>query len=157
MDANPDYSDLLSEFNSAGVRYLVIGAHALAFHAEPRFTKDLDVWVDPAADNAPRVWAALRKFGAPLKGIAKTEFAVPDMVYQMGVPPNRVDVLTSIAGVRFPNAWPRRVRVSFGGVPIFVLSRTDLIRNKRACARPQDLLDVKQLLRAAAPRRRRRT
>ena len=146
MDANPDYCDLLSEFNAANVRYLVIGAHALAYHAEPRFTKDIDVWVDAADENARRVWTALREFGAPLRGISAGEFAVPDMVYQMGIPPNRVDVLTSVAGVRFANAWRRRVRVSYGGIVIFVMSRADLIRNKRACGRPQDLLDVKQLI-----------
>lgn len=160
MDANPDYCDLLSEFNAASVRYLVIGAHALAYHAEPRFTKDIDVWVHSAAENARRVWAALRKFGAPLKGIGAADFSVPDMVYQMGMPPNRVDVLTSVAGVRFANAWRRRVRVSYGGVGIFVMSRTDLIRNKRACGRPQDLLDVKQLVagtRGTGSRARKRT
>lgn len=109
---------------------------------------------------ARRVWAALREFGAPLKGIGAGEFAVPDMVYQMGIPPNRVDVLTSVAGVRFANAWRRRVRVSYGGVVISVLSRGDLIRNKRACGRPPDLLDVKQLaaaMRGSGNRARKRT
>lgn len=86
MDANRDFSELLSEFNAAGVRYLVVGAHALAYHVEPRFTKDLDVWIECSAGNAARVWTALRRFGAPLKGIIETDFSKDGIVYQMGLP-----------------------------------------------------------------------
>lgn len=157
MDANRDFSELLSGFNVAGVRYLVVGAHALAFHDEPRFTKDLDIWVESGVENATRVWGALHRFGAPLKGINKDDFSTEGIVYQMGVPPNRIDVLTGISGVRFEAAWKRRVKTSFGGVPIHILGRSDLIRNKRASGRPQDLLDVQSLTKRrhrAAKRRR---
>lgn len=145
MMVNSDFSDLLSAFNAAGVDYLVVGAHALAAHGIVRATKDLDVWVGPSPANAERVIEALRAFGAPLRGISAEDFATSGTVYQMGIPPIRIDVLTEIDGVSFDSAWPRRVVTTYGGHPVAVLSRADLLQNKRAAGRPQDLADVAAL------------
>lgn len=144
---NRDFRDLLAACNDAEVRYLVVGAYAVTFHARPRFTKDLDVWVDPTPDNAARVVRALAAFGAPLtaNGVTANDFTNPDIVYQMGVPPNRIDVLTSVAALEFASCWQRRVESTYGDVPVHYLAREDLIANKRAVARPQDLLDVEAL------------
>lgn len=145
---NPDFRDLFSALNAAEARYLVVGAYAVTFHARPRFTKDLDVWVGRAPDNAARVWQALAAFGAPMAEVRPEDFSRPDTVFQIGVVPNRIDVLTTIEGVEFAPAWERRVRSEYGDQVLWVLSRSDLITNKRALARPQDLEDVRELERA---------
>lgn len=145
VNVNSDFSDLLSAFNDAGVEYLVVGAHALAAHGIVRATKDLDVWVRPSPDNAARVMVALAAFGAPLREVTAADFAQPGTIYQMGVAPIRIDVLTAIDGVQFDDAWPARVVTSYGDRPAFVLSRRDFLQNKRTCARPQDLADVAAL------------
>jgi hypothetical protein len=148
MPVNPDFRDLFSAFNAEGVRYLLVGGYAVAFHAEPRFTKDLDLWIDASAANSLKVYAALRAFGAPLGGTTAAELAVPEQVLQIGVPPNRVDLVTSIDGVAFAAAWANRVETDYGNQRIWVIGRADLIANKRASGRPQDALDVATLLRS---------
>ncbi len=142
---NPDFRDLLVEFNAHGVEYVVVGAHALAAHGHVRATKDLDVWVRPERDNARRVLAALRSFGAALHGLTEDDLATPGVVFQMGVPPVRIDVLTEIDGVDFEAAWRDRMLTQFAGVPTAVLGREQLIQNKRAAGRAQDLADVEWL------------
>jgi hypothetical protein len=142
-----DFSDLLSEFNAHRVEYLVVGAHALAAHGHVRATKDMDVWVRPTRENAERVLAALAAFGAPLHGTSLDDFAGPDFVLQIGVQPIRIDVLTSITGVSFDEAWPARLEATFDGAPVGVLSKEHLIQNKSATGRPQDLADVDFLTR----------
>ena len=144
---NRDFSDLLAAFAAHDVRYLVVGGYAVTFHTRPRFTKDLDVWVDPAAANAQRVVAALTTFGAPLDahGVTANDFARSGVVYQIGVPPNRIDVLTSVEALDFGACWDRRVRSTYGQVPVAFLAKSDLIVNKRAVGRAQDLEDVKAL------------
>ena len=143
---HPDFKELLSEFNAHRVEYLVVGAHALAAHGHVRATKDMDVWVRPSTDNARRVIAALKAFGAPLHGVTVEELSKPDLVVQLGVAPVRIDVITSITGVEFDEAYPARLETHFAGEPVGVLSRQHLIQNKSATARPQDLADVKLLL-----------
>lgn len=145
MPVNPDFSDLFSALNEVDARYLMVGGYAVSFHAEPRFTKDLDVWVEPTPANAAAVRAALSAFGAPMSGVSQEDLATPGMVVQVGVPPNRIDIVTSIDGVGFPEAWAERVAAVYGDVPIHVIGRSDLIRNKRACGRPQDLVDADRL------------
>jgi hypothetical protein len=145
---NSDFKDLLRIFNEHKVRYLVVGGYAVIKYTEPRYTKDLDVWVEPTAKNARAVFAALREFGAPLSRLTAADFAEEGCIYQMGRPPARVDVITSIESVRFADAWPNRVASDFGGVPAQVISRQDLLTNKRALGRPQDLVDVQGLLEA---------
>ena len=139
---NPDFRDLFAALNEAEARYLVVGAHAVAFYAEPRFTKDLDVWVEASAVNAPRIMAALLAFGAPLAGVTEADFQALGAVLQIGVAPNRIDITTHIDGVAFAAAWPNRLSTAFGDQSIWIIGRTELIQNKTAVARPQDLLDL---------------
>ena len=152
MPIHRDFRDLLKEFNGAKVEYLVVGAYAVSFHAEPRYTKDLDLWINPTPRNAQRVHAALSRFGAPLSKVKVGDFAKPGIVYQMGVEPVRVDILTSVSVLDFARAYRRRLRSSYGGVRISILSIEDLIASKKAAGRPQDLLDVETLKRKMARR-----
>jgi hypothetical protein len=145
IPVHSDFSDLLATFNANGVEYLVVGAHALAAHGHVRATKDLDVWVRPSLENAPRVLRALAAFGAPLQDLAVEDLSQPGLVFQIGVPPLRVDVLTEIDGVEFESAWPARILAQLGGVGVPVLSRHHLIANKKASGRLQDLADVERL------------
>lgn len=145
---SPDFRDLLSEFNAAGVEYLVVGAYALAAHGRVRATGDLDVWVKPVPENAKRVLAALRAFGAPLQSLTEQDLSRPDLVFQIGNEPMRIDILTSIDAVDFQAAWNNRFTTRLGDQPVGVLSAADLIKNKRAVARPQDLADVDWLEKA---------
>jgi hypothetical protein len=156
MFLSSDFRDLFSTLNGCRVRYLVVGAHAVVFHSEPRYTKDLDIWVEATTENAQHVFDALARFGAPLGDMTQDDFTNPEMIYQIGVEPNRVDFMMSIAGVTFASAWRNKVRTTYEGVRIFVLGRRDLIRNKRLAARPQDLLDVHNLTRCAAKRKKHR-
>ena len=144
MDRN--FRDMLSALRAADADFLIVGAHALAVHGKPRATGDLDIWVRPTVQNAARVYRALVEFGAPLHGITVADFATPHTVYQIGLPPSRIDILTGIDGVTFDEAWPRRVQVSQPGLELPVLGRDDLIANKRAAGRPKDLVDVAELL-----------
>jgi hypothetical protein len=138
---NPDFLDLLRLLLKAGARFMVVGAHAMAVHGVPRATGDLDVWVDLDSANAALVWAALLEFGAPVSavGIRREDLEEPGIVIQIGQPPRRIDILTGISGVSFPDAWPRRVVHEVDGTAIPFLGQHDLIRNKRAAGRPKDL------------------
>ena len=142
---NQDFKDLLAEFNARQVEYLIVGAHALAAHGHVRATQDLDVWVRPDPENANRVIAALRAFGAPLHDLTVQDLSRPGLIFQIGVEPIRIDVLTVIDGVQFDEAWSERVHSTFAGEPVAVLSREHLIKNKLAAARTQDLADVERL------------
>jgi hypothetical protein len=142
---NPDFRELLLAFNAHGVEYLVVGAHALAVYGHVRATKDLDVWVRPDGENAKRILTALSAFGAPLDDLTSDDLSRAGTVFQIGVPPLRIDLITSIDGVDFTEAWPDRFSTTFGGVPVFVISRHHLITNKKTAARLQDLADVEQL------------
>lgn len=149
-ELNPDFRDMLSEFSDQAADYLLVGAYALAVHGVPRATGDLDVWVRPTEDNARRVRAALGRFGAPLAGVTERDLVTPGTVFQIGVAPNRIDVLTSIDGVDFDEAWLARRIVHIEGLEVPVLARHHLIRNKKATGRPQDLADVARLEQDAA-------
>lgn len=142
---NPDYRDMLSAFEDAGVEYLLVGAYALAAHGQPRATGDIDLWVHPSSENAGRVMQALQTFGAPLSEVSPEDFAKPEVVFQIGVTPRRIDILTSIEGVEFAEAWKDRMEVDIEGVVVPVLSREHLIRNKRALGRTQDKADLERL------------
>ena len=145
MEVNSDFRDLLRELNDENARYLVVGGMALAFHARPRFTRDLDIWVEASASNAQKVHKALAAFGAPLDNLAVHELEQPDLVFQIGIEPIRVDILTSITGVDFDEAWPQREAANYGDAAVFVIGRNHLIKNKRATGRLQDLADLEQL------------
>lgn len=142
MKVSSDFNELLSLFNHYHVKYLVVGGYAVIKYTEPRFTKDLDLWVKADADNASAVYQALLAFGAPLTGLSADDFAHEGYFYQMGMAPVRVDILMSVTGLMFSEAWERRVEVDFAGVPTFFISREDLITTKQALGRPQDVIDV---------------
>lgn len=145
MSLNSNFKDLLSALNRCEANYMVGGGYAVMLYTEPRYTKDLDIRVESAPDNAERVFRALAEFGAPLAGMNPGEFAQPDVIYQLGMPPSRTDVLTSITGVEFANAWGRKTVASFGELRAFFINAEDLIRNKRATGRPTDLADCARL------------
>jgi hypothetical protein len=142
---NRDFVEMLSALRDAGADYLVVGAHALAAHGRPRATGDLDLWVRATADNARRVYAALQAFGAPLAELSVNDLTSPDVVFQIGVAPARIDILTSVSGVRFDEAWKDRITVPVAGLDVPVIGRAALIRNKRAAGRPRDLVDAAEL------------
>jgi hypothetical protein len=133
---------MLSALSAAGADFLVVGAHALAVHGYPRATGDLDIWVRPTRENADRVWEAIEKYGAPRRGITRDDFHTLDTVFQIGVAPNRIDILTSIDGVDFAEAWEKRASVVVEQRSFYVIGRDDLLKNKRATGRPKDLADA---------------
>ncbi len=145
MFVNSDFSDLLRIFNANHVRYLVIGGYAVVQYAEPRFTKDLDVWISTDSANAEAVFKALREFGAPLIDLTANDFSEEGYFFQMGIPPVRVDLLMGIPGPDFEECWSRRLEVDFDGLKVNFISKQDLIVAKRASGRPQDLLDADSL------------
>jgi len=147
MAASPHYRDLLQSFNEHSVEYLIVGGYAVMKYTEPRFTKDLDIWVGSSPENSARLFQALAGFGAPLAhdGVTPETFTQPDVVYQIGVAPVRIDILTRITGVKFSDAWPNRVASTFFGVPVFLISLDDLLANKRAAGRSADLDDLERL------------
>lgn len=145
-----DFEDLLDALAEEGATYLVVGAHAVGVHGVPRSTGDLDLWVGTERDNAGRVWRALRAFGAPVRahGLTVEDLTRPGTVYQVGLPPFRIDILTTISGCTFEAAWARRVVRGVGGRDLTFLGLADLVTNKRASGRTKDLLDL-ELLREA--------
>lgn len=142
---NPDFVEMLAELHAAEADFLVVGAHALAVHGRPRATGDLDLWVRSTPENARRVYAALQRFGAPLQDLTLTDLMTADVVYQIGLPPARIDILTSISGVTFEEGWASRTTTSVGDLDVPVLGRACLIQNKRAAGRPKDLADLAEL------------
>jgi hypothetical protein len=139
---NPDFVDLLRAFVAADVRFLIVGAYALALHGRPRATGDLDIWIDPTPGNAARVMQALAAFGAPLADVTTGDFSQPGVTFQIGVAPARIDILTELTGLRFADAWPDRMRRAFGDIEVDFIGREAFIRNKRATGRAKDLGDI---------------
>lgn len=139
---NPNFKDILCEFNEAGVDYLIVGAYAMAAHGCPRATGDIDLWVRPTEENAVRVWDALKRFGAPMSRVDVKDFRTPDVVYQIGAAPHRIDVLTSISGVAFNTAWENRLEAEIDGLAVPVIGHAELLANKLATGRPKDLVDA---------------
>ncbi len=140
-----DYRDILSIFIDGNVEFLVVGAYALAAHGIPRATGDIDLWINRSSRNVKNVWKALEKFGAPLAKLDVSDLEKPGIVYQIGVAPNRIDILTSIDGVEFSDAWPMRLEVNIEGLIVPVIGKKHLIENKKTVARPQDLVDIEVL------------
>ena len=142
-----EFHDILTELVRAQARFIVVGAHALAAHGVPRATVDLDIWIGSDIGNSDRVYRALAAFGAPLEDlrISRDDLAQPDTVTQFGVPPLRIDVLTSLSGVEFEAAWNTRMEGVIEGVHVPILDRESFIRNKRASGRKKDLADLELL------------
>jgi hypothetical protein len=145
MQPNTDLTELLVALNEEDARYLIIGGYAFAFHGRPRATKDVDIFVGDDAENAKRVWRALVAFGAPLSELTQRDLSTPDVVFSMGLPPNQIDILTSIDGISFAQAWEARVAAAYGDVAVWYIAKPDLITNKKSVARLQDLADVEYL------------
>ena len=137
-----DARDLLRAFSALDVRYLVVGAHALGYWAQPRATGDFDLFIDPTKANAVRVWKALEEFGAPLFDLTVEDLSRPGVVFQMGVPPFRIDLATELTGITFDEAWEGHGVVKAGEIEIPIIGRAAMIRNKRLTGRPKDLLDL---------------
>ena len=146
---NPDFLALLEELLAADVRFLVVGAHALAAHGIPRATGDIDIWIHREAPNANRAFEALVRFGAPLSslGVSVADLTKVDVVVQIGLPPRRIDILTGVSGLDFAAAWDRRIQVPIDGLnsAVPVLGKEDLVTSKQAAGRPKDLADLKLL------------
>jgi len=151
----PDFEEFIASLNEHRVRYLIVGAYAVGFHARPRATKDIDVLVDRTPANARRVRACLTAFlGGSASNITEAKLQNPRTLIVLGVPPVRIDVLTSIAGLEsFASAWKRKAEGRYGATPAFFISLVDLIAAKSATGRPQDIADVDVLVRAAERRR----
>ncbi len=142
---NPDFVALLRELSAAEARFLVVGAYAVSFHSRPRAAGDLDVWIEPTPANAARAMLALARFGAPMLELSAEDLTRPDMVYQIGVAPRRIDLLTSLTGLTFEEAWRDRVRGRIGDIEVPFIGRDALIRNKRVLGRARDLADLESL------------
>ena len=140
-----DYAEMLAALSAEGAEFVVVGAYALGAHGRVRATKDIDILVRPSGDNAPRVWRALVTFGAPLRDLDPADLSQPDLMFQIGMDPVRIGLLTSIVGVEFDEAWRTRVFADLGGITVPVLSREMLIKAKRAAGRLQDLADLEAL------------
>lgn len=154
MAVNKDFEDLLRLLNSVRAKYLVVGAYAVIFYTEPRYTKDIDIWIEPTPKNAEKVYHALKRFGAPVKNLTIEDLTNPNLVYQIGIEPNRIDILMGIAKLPFNRAWKGRRVSRYGRQRIYFLGREDLIRAKKQAGRPQDQLDARQLSASPAEEKR---
>lgn len=145
MEVQPDFRELLALFNVHHVEYMIVGGYALAFHGAPRFTGDIDILVKPDPENAQRILAALEAFGFASVGLTSEDFSHPDHVVQLGVPPVRIDLITSLTGTSGDEAFTGKAVGSYGDVPVFYIGREQFIANKRATARQKDLADLEML------------
>lgn len=145
MDIQNDFKEWLASLNNNRVNYLIAGAYALAHHGVPRATGDLDIYVEPTVENACRLIKALDQFGFGSVGLKETDFLKPEHVVQLGMPPVRIDLLTSLSGIKWAFAWENRVPGSYGGVPVHFIGRETLVTNKKATGRTQDLADLEAL------------
>jgi predicted nucleotidyltransferase len=142
---NQDFKEFIKSLNDNGVRYLVVGGYAVALHGYPRYTKDMDVWVEMTAENASKVVKALDQFGFGSLGLKEADFIVPDQIVQLGYPPRRIDILTTLAGVEFSECYPTLTTVDMEGVSVNFIDLENLRKNKRATGRHQDLADLENL------------
>ena len=142
---NSDFKDLLQLFAEFQVKFLVVGGYAVIRYTEPRYTKDLDLWVEATSENSVRCYRALATFGAPLVGVEPFDLVQEGYIFQMGVPPNRIDLLMNVRGLTFSDAWSRRVVIDVEGIQIPILCKEDVVTSKIASGRPQDLIDVELL------------
>ena len=146
---NLDFKEILNLFNEEKVEYLIVGGYAVIEYTEPRYTKDLDIWINAESENARRVFSALQRFGAPLSTVTVEDFTNPGLVYQMGRPPARIDIIMRAKGLEFNDCWLNRVESNYDEVQVNFISLRDLIDNKLAVGRPQDLIDAENLLLSA--------
>jgi len=142
---NQDFKEFIQSLNDNGVRYLVVGGYAVALHGYPRYTKDIDVWVEMTAENASKIVKALDQFGFGSLEIKASDFTVPDQMLQLGYPPRRIDILTTLPGVEFSECYPAHTTVEMDGVSVNFIDLENLKKNKKATGRHQDLADLENL------------
>ncbi|MDQ3006366.1 MAG: hypothetical protein M3R47_13415 [Chloroflexota bacterium] len=142
---NQDFKEFIQSLNGNRVRYLVVGGYAVALHGYPRYTKDIDVWVDMSADNASNILKALNQFGFGSLDVKESDFTVPNQMLQLGYPPGRIDILTTLPGVEFSECYPSRTTVKLDGVSVNFIDLENLKKNKKATGRHQDLADLENL------------
>jgi hypothetical protein len=145
MEVQQDFRDMLGLFNAHKVDYLIIGAHALAYHGVPRYTGDMDIFMRPTEENAHRIFKALEEFGFGSVGLTAEDFSVPDRVIQLGVAPIRIDIVTTITGVTWEEAAAGRVQGKYGDIVVYFIGREELVRNKHALGRKKDQADLEAL------------
>ncbi|MEM9237959.1 MAG: DUF6036 family nucleotidyltransferase, partial [Verrucomicrobiota bacterium] len=145
------FKDLLQSLNDCEVRYLVVGGYAVIHHSQPRYTKDIDIWIEPSEENSHRLMKAFALFGIPMVGLESSDFTTPGTQLNLGVAPCEVDLLTTIPGLEFSPAWRNRVLSNEGNLEIPYLGKADLITAKQVAGRPQDLADLDELRRASEP------
>ena len=145
MEVQQDFKELLKLFNAFRVEYIVVGAYALAYHGVPRYTGDIDIWIKPDSVNAEKIMAALDEFGFGSVGLIKSDFIYPEKVIQLGVPPIRIDLVTSITGVAWEEGMTGRAKGTYGDIPVFYIGRNEFITNKRAIGRKKDFADLEAL------------
>lgn len=142
---NQDFKEFIESLNANQVRYLVVGGYAVALHGHPRYTKNLDIWVERSRENAQALLQALAQFGMGSLGLTEEDFLEPDQVVQLGYPPNRIDILVMVSGVEFADCYPHRVKISLDGVEVNFIDLVNLKKNKKASGRMQDLADLENL------------
>ena len=145
MTLSKDSREFLESLNSRGIEYVIVGAHSLAFHGRPRYTGDLDILVRATPENAAKLVDLLNHFGFADSGFKESDFTQPEHLIQLGRVPNRIDLLTSITGLKRDEAFASKLPAELDGIPVFILSKEALIRNKRAVGRPQDIADLAML------------
>ena len=145
MYVSQDYEDLFKILNAYRIKYLVVGAYAVMYYTQPRYTKDIDVWVIPELNDPEKIYQALREFGAPLKGIQPEDFTDQQMILQIGMAPVRIDILMSVPGIFYKEAWQNRKKIQYGQTQIYMLGKQDLIVAKKQAGRPQDKIDLNNL------------
>ena len=142
MKASKDFKEFIELLNKNNVNYLLVGGYAVGYHSRPRYTEDIDIWIQPSLENAKKIIHVLNKFGFTGISVSIEELIQPEKIIQLGLPPQRIDILTSIDGVNFNDAWERRIVDSFGDIPVFIISLKDLIKNKSSSGRTKDLQDI---------------
>lgn len=145
MNVISDYEDLFKVLNAYKIKYLLVGAYAVMYYTQPRFTKDIDVWIIPGLNNVQEIYDALKEFGAPLKGIKPEDFKDRHMILQIGVAPVRIDIMTDLQGVPAPSAWRNKKRIRYGKTSVYVLGQKELRAAKIKAGRPQDEIDLEKL------------
>jgi predicted nucleotidyltransferase len=146
MQIASDYKDLLKILNKHKVKYLIVGAYAVIYYTEPRYTKDIDIWIEPTIGNAKKAYESLREFGAPLKNISQKDFANKNLIYQIGLEPVRIDIIMSIPGLGFNKAWQHKSKTKIEGIGVNIIGVKELIASKKKTKRPLDLADAQNLL-----------
>ena len=142
MKVSKDFKEFIELLNKNNVNYLLVGGYAVGYHSRPRYTEDIDIWIEPSLENAKKIIHVLNKFGFTGVSVSIEELIQPEKIIQLGLPPQRIDILTSIDGVNFNEAWERRIVDSFGDIPVFIISLKDLIKNKSSSGRIKDLQDI---------------